>query len=232
MSALIQDPAEHLLAAVRRSRSSPTKSDRRDVELIRHRFGLSLPPPFAPVLVLGDDVVVRRAVAVDGPAIAAVKWRSWQVAYRGLLPDAFLDGLEVEPPAGYWTARAMMPPSPRHGLFVAGQPGIVVGVADVAPWREGGLDPEVTSELNVLYLDPLVLRRQIGQALLDAAVEHAVATGSTDLALWVAEGNVGARRFYEAGGWVPDGARERFRLAPDVTLDEVRYRLTPGGRHP
>ena len=67
-------------------------ADRRAALLIRRRFGLSLPPPFAGAA--DPDMGVRVATAMDGPAIAAVKWRAFGASYRGgILPDAFLDGI-------------------------------------------------------------------------------------------------------------------------------------------
>jgi hypothetical protein len=36
---------------------------------------------------------IRAARMEDVPQIAAVHVRSWQAAYRGLLPQAYLDGL-------------------------------------------------------------------------------------------------------------------------------------------
>ena len=38
---------------------------------------------------------MRRAVEGDAAAIAAVHVRAWQVAYRGIVADAILDGLTV-----------------------------------------------------------------------------------------------------------------------------------------
>jgi GNAT superfamily N-acetyltransferase len=140
----------------------------------------------------------------------------------------------VYPPAGYWTGRAAVPPTNRHAVFVAGPRGTVVGMVAVEPWRVdrderrhlATRDPEMTSELKVLYIDPLVQRRGVGRALQDAAIEHARTTGASDLRLWVAERNAGARGFYEATGWEPDGERQRFVLEPGVEMDEVRYRYT------
>ena len=47
------------------------------------------------------SVELRRAVPGDENEVAEVHVRSWQVAYRGLLPDAYLDALR---PAGRPTA--------------------------------------------------------------------------------------------------------------------------------
>jgi len=39
---------------------------------------------------------LRRATGADAPAVAAVHIHAWQVAYRNIVPDAHLDGLDVE----------------------------------------------------------------------------------------------------------------------------------------
>ena len=41
-------------------------------------------------------MLLRPAEPVDAMAVARVHVRSWQVGYRGLLPDAYLDGLRAE----------------------------------------------------------------------------------------------------------------------------------------
>jgi GNAT superfamily N-acetyltransferase len=219
---VIQDPADELLEAVRRVLDDPMPADRAAVALVRRRFGLSLPLPFAPIPEAEAAVPIRAAVAEDGPAIAATKWRSWRLAYRGILPDEFLGRLAVYPPAGYWTGRAAVPPTNRHGLFVAGAKGTVMGIAAVEP-------TDITTagyDLKVLYIDPLVQRRGLGRALAAAAIEHARTTGAEHLSLWVAERNEPARAFYEATGWEADGERQRFELEPGIAMDEIRYRFT------
>jgi len=41
-------------------------------------------------------VITRIATPEDAAAVAGVHVRSWQVAYRGLFPDEYLDGLRAE----------------------------------------------------------------------------------------------------------------------------------------
>ena len=45
---------------------------------------------------------IRPAGTEDVPEIAVVHVRSWQAAYRGLLPQAFLDGLDPAQRTGQW----------------------------------------------------------------------------------------------------------------------------------
>jgi hypothetical protein len=50
---------------------------------------------------------VRPARPDDALPVAGVHVRSWQAAYRGLLPDDYLDGLRAEE---RWYSRASPPP--------------------------------------------------------------------------------------------------------------------------
>jgi hypothetical protein len=48
--------------------------------------------------------------------------------------------------------------------------------------------------------------------------------GLTRASLWVIAGNSRARRFYEAGGWIFDGATRTDTVGATV-IEEVRYRI-------
>jgi GNAT superfamily N-acetyltransferase len=49
-----------------------------------------------------DLTVIRAARTADAAQIAVVHVRSWQSAYRGLLPQAYLDGLDPAQRVGRW----------------------------------------------------------------------------------------------------------------------------------
>lgn len=64
----------------------------------------------------------------------------------------------------------------------------------------------------------------IGTKLVREAEQMLRARGYGEIVLWVLEGNADARRFYEAMGFVPDGASKIVQLG--VPLKAVRYRKT------
>ncbi len=222
---VIADPAAELLSLVYRADDAPSTADRSSAALLRRRFGVSLPPPFADAVDPGDPEAapVRPAVSADGPAIAAVKWRAFGSCYRGVLPDELLDGRVIVPPVAFWVGRASVPPSERHVLLVLGRPGHVLGYCDAGPCRDPDVDQSVTGEVYELYLDPTALRSGGGRRLLDRAVGHMLATSSTDLRLWVLRANDAGRAFYQASGWAPDGAT-RIEDLGLATFEEMRYR--------
>jgi hypothetical protein len=65
---------------------------------------------------------IRTARMQDVPEIAAVHVRSWQAAYRGLLPQAYLDGLDPGQRTGQWEQVLSGAGWSDGGTLVAGQP--------------------------------------------------------------------------------------------------------------
>ena len=164
---------------------------------------------------------IRSALPSDSSAIALVHVRSWQVAYRGLIPDAVLDGLDVERDA---KVRAWLIEQPGWDVLVA-DVGFVVGFCDLAPTRDADGEPSRIGEITAIYVQPDQWRRGCGRALLDAAITAARKRGFVELTLWVLQENQRARRFYEAAGLHYDGGE---RLDTDVAGFPVlvRYRVS------
>lgn len=167
---------------------------------------------------------VRPALTADARVVAEIHVASWQVAYRGHLPDDHLDALSVETRCAGWVELIGTTDWPRTGLLLAEDDvGEVVGFCHVAPSRDDDAGSEV-GEVTAIYLSPPRWRGGAGRLLLDAAVERLRAAGYTRATLWVLEGNDRARRFYEAMGWRPDGTTKIDGRGSD-TLVDVRYVL-------
>jgi ribosomal protein S18 acetylase RimI-like enzyme len=149
-------------------------------------------------------VEVRRAVLDDAAAIAGVHVRTWQVAYRGLMPDEVLDGLSVEQREEIW--RRAMTGEKSPAVYVAVERSAVVGFCAVAaPSRDDDADDGV-AELTAIYVDPDVWRAGVGRALMDAALTDLRADDWRWVTLWVLAENQHARAFYARFGLDPDGA--------------------------
>jgi ribosomal protein S18 acetylase RimI-like enzyme len=163
-------------------------------------------------------VTVRPATAADAPAMGRLVVRAWQAAYRGLMPDAYLDGLRAEDRAAYWDG-ALRREDLRGVVLVAERDGEVVGFAAAGP----SPDPEGAGELFAINVDPAHWGTGAGRALLEAAQDELARLGFAETVLWVLPANARARRFYERAGWVSDGTEQTVD-AFGVTVPEVRYR--------
>lgn len=130
----------------------------------------------------------------DRLEVSRIYEESWKFAYRGIVPQSFLDGI----PAGLW-ARAL---DARDSLVLT-EHGAPVGTASVCPSRWP--DYPGFGEVVSLYLLPDCVGRGYGGPLLEAAVETLAERGFRDVLLWVLEENRRARRFYEKHGFFPTG---------------------------
>jgi ribosomal protein S18 acetylase RimI-like enzyme len=166
-------------------------------------------------------LLVRPARPEDGEAVADLHVRSWQVAYRGLLPDHYLDGLRPEDRMGRYSFGSDDPAAPS--TFVATEHDAMRGFVTTGPSRD--LDAPGAGELLALYVDPLAWGLGVGRCLMEHARAQLHETGFRHATLWVLVGNDRAQRFYRADGWLPDGVR-RTQDVWGVAVDEERLHRT------
>lgn len=163
---------------------------------------------------------VRAAEPADARPIAVVHVASWQGAYRGLLPDAFLAGLSVDRRQVMWSELLQ---DAAQSIHVAEETDeSVIGFASHGASRDEDAPPD-TGELGAIYLHPDHWRHGYGTALLAAVLEGSRNRGFKRLTLWVLESNERARRFYEGAGFVVDGSEKVESRPGGVTLRECRY---------
>lgn len=166
----------------------------------------------------------RPAVAADLPGIAEARVLGWQRAYRGLVPQDYLDALDVEAEARQRLTRFGTGPATDHVAVVAGR---VVGWTAVGPYQPEHPNPAPgAGEVYALYVHPDQWSRGAGRALLAHGLAELAATGLAPVLLWVLAVNDRARRFYAAAGFAPDGARQMFAIG-GAEVPQVRYRYSP-----
>jgi ribosomal protein S18 acetylase RimI-like enzyme len=164
---------------------------------------------------------VRTARPSDAAAMGAVVVRAWQRAYRGLMPDDYLDGLTVDDRADQWTRVLTGELDPTRAVLVAeDDDGRVVGF--VAVGGEMDVADATRGQVYALNVDPDRWGHGVGRALLAAGCDHLRAVGFTTAVLWVHPDNARACRFYRASGWYADGT-ERRHDALGVDVPAVRY---------
>lgn len=156
--------------------------------------------------------------------IAIVHVRSWQAAYRGLIPQDYLDSLDPAQRRPRWEHILSESNWPRAGTLVAQAAEDVIGFANICPTRDEDEDPANVGEHTSIYLLPTAWSTGSGRELMIAAL-GTLQQSFSQATLWVLDTNSRARRFYEAAGWQTDGG-VKLDEVKGISLKEVRYRRT------
>lgn len=173
-------------------------------------------------------VRVRDMTVDDCETVTRIRVRGWQSAYAGLVPQSYLDGMDLSVAEDAERRRASLTRGTTIVNLVAERPDAgVIGWGCYGPHRETG-GPVARGELYALYVTPQQIGTGAGRALMTEILGRTAAAGFPDLALWVLKENAPARRFYERAGFRPDGAEESFE-ADGALVPEVRYVRALGG---
>jgi GNAT superfamily N-acetyltransferase len=170
--------------------------------------------------------LVRPAEVDDAAAIAEIHVATWRTAYRGMLPDDFLDSLDE---AGYEDRWRRTISERSNKVFVAENSRGVIGFASGGRERAG--EDEYGGELYAIYVLREAQGRGHGRRLVQAVVGGLRELGLTDMIVWVLRENAIARTFYERLGGVYVRAQPitiGSALLQEVSygwkqLDDVRY---------
>jgi L-amino acid N-acyltransferase YncA len=148
---------------------------------------------------------IREATSADAEGVARVHVDTWRSAYRGIVPDSYLDGLDYRDSAERW-ARGFSNPDRRGFAFVAeDEDGEIVGFAVGGPQRSDVSGYE--GELIAIYVLGNRQGKGAGRALARAVARELLARGMRSMVVWVLTDNHPARRFYESlgGVWLREG---------------------------
>ena len=162
-------------------------------------------------------LIIRPAIPADEAAIAGLHTESWRQSYRGMLPDAYLDGPLAGEMRDKWHHRLSQP-----------QPGWLVLVSTIDDAFAGFFasfpDPDDISRdlIDNLHVVPGLRSHGIGAALMREGADRLAAVGRSRAILRVVEGNEGARAFYRDLGGI-EGAPAPHDIGGGHEVDLVPY---------
>src|SRR5687768_1507782 len=120
---------------------------------------------------MGAEFTIRGATPADADPIAALQARAWQWAYRGILPDDFLDSLsnQVAPRASSRRARLTDQPGEERTWLAVDRADRLVGFVVTEPSRDEDAGASI-GELSELYADPDFVGAGVGRRLCAHAI--------------------------------------------------------------
>ncbi|MBO7698435.1 MAG: GNAT family N-acetyltransferase [Erysipelotrichaceae bacterium] len=149
----------------------------------------------------------------DRYAISRIYEEGWKHAYKGIIPDDYLN--RIKP--GQWA----------NNLDIEGWHNLVciendsyIATSTFSRSRDDSY-PD-WGEIISIYVLPEYIGKGYGNKLLKTALDELKKMGFNDVFLWVLEENHQARSFYEKNGFMPNGDRSVIKLG-GKELTEVRY---------
>lgn len=163
-------------------------------------------------------LTIRKAVPDDAYDYSDAHIASWRYAYKGIVPDDYLDGLSVETRAESF--RQSFAESSNILYLCAVYNDKIIGTLIINPSRDKDL-PDA-GEVSAIYLRPEYIGTGFGHKMMDYAVETLQQQGFNTMIVWALEDNTRACRFYEKCGYVADGAKKEINIGKPLT--EIRFR--------
>ncbi|GLY01111.1 GNAT family N-acetyltransferase [Actinoplanes sp. NBRC 101535] len=161
-------------------------------------------------------VLLRPADDADMASIGALHHRSRADAYAGLIPAETFEVWSADGLSQWWVERWTWEKD-THRMTVAEDGGTLIGFSYVGPSETEG-----AVELYGLHVAPERVGTGAGRQLMIEALRQMADFAQPRAVLWVLEDNPVARRFYERGGWTPDGAT-RTEPVNGHPLPQLRY---------
>lgn len=163
--------------------------------------------------------MIRDATLKDADGIANVHVDTWRSAYRGIMPQDYLDTITVEQRVERW--QQLLTDASFH-TRVAEHEATVVGWVTYGECRGDDAQPQGCYEIYALYVLPEFWGQGVGCRLMRDAEQALVAWGASCLVLWVLERNERARRFYAKLGYAPNGTHDRQSIGGEEFV-KLRY---------
>lgn len=171
---------------------------------------------------------IRPATGDDAAAIAAIHVETWRVAYRGIMPDDFLQSLSVEQREASWRASLQ---DGNSDVWIAETAGRMLGWISMGRSRDADA-VATTAEIWAIYVAPGSWRHGVGRALWNVGKTQFESAGFDSVTLWVLRENEKAMKFYRALGFTEDPGKTKIFERSGRKLVEIRLRaalrIAPG----
>jgi GNAT superfamily N-acetyltransferase len=168
-------------------------------------------------------VEIRPAGPADVSTIAAINVRGWQAAFRGIIPDDFLDQMDAQKRKSF-VDEVISRGAPYH-VVVAVDEDTVIGYVMLGPPISEDLNASQFHELYSVYIEPDRIGTGLGHLLMNHVLEYLRDGDWGHAVLWTLQDAERASRFYERTGWYLDGAEKTEEIPEGNPVTQVRYRI-------
>ncbi len=149
--------------------------------------------------------MIRKANISDASAIAHIRIDSWRTAYKGLIPDSFLNGLDYKMQENKVMNRINgTDKNFTSNILVYEEENEILGYTYYGKALDS-LNDKYQGEVVALYVRPDKKRNGIGTQLINKVKELLKEEGYSNMIIWCLKGNDPSVRFYEhVGGGIKE----------------------------
>lgn len=161
--------------------------------------------------------IIKAATINDVKIISEIYALSWKCAYKGIVPQKYLDELGLD----FWVPRFQTWMSLKRlkaGILYIDN--IPAGCVTYRSSRDEKLSN--WGEIPSIYLHPNYYHKGYGKNLLNYALDKLKNYGYSNCYLWVLSGNNNAKKFYEKNGFKFNGDT-CISIIMSKNLTELRY---------
>ena len=161
-----------------------------------------------------------KATIEDAPLVAHLHIWGWRDGYQNLLPQTYLDSLDIAGRTLRWTKNI----SDESNVWIArydGEPAAIISFGEpLNPL------PQAVSgwcEITLHYTLEKFYRHGIGKILFNHARTSLASTGFTDMYVWVLEDNIKGCSFYNKMGGVVIPHTSKTATIENIDFKEIAY---------
>jgi ribosomal protein S18 acetylase RimI-like enzyme len=141
--------------------------------------------------------MIQCADLSDAKEVAIVHVRSWQEAYRGIMPDKLLDALSIESSTSAW-GKNLLDEAQTTTLYTENSE--VIGFCNFGMSRDSDA-LESDGEIRAIYILKEYWSNGIGSKLILNCFEVLKSLGFSSVRVWVLDSNERAIQFYQNSGF-------------------------------
>ncbi|QEE15281.1 N-acetyltransferase family protein [Promethearchaeum syntrophicum] len=148
------------------------------------------------------NVSIRKAVVSDASAIASININTWKVAYKGIIPQDYLDSRSIVDKIPAWSQRIRNLGKNKKEMFVAEISSQYR--TDIVGFSMGGRssydDYDIDGDLNAIYILPKYWKQGIGTLLFNAIVKSFLDMNYKTMVIWALKDNSACNFYLKMGG--------------------------------
>ena len=148
------------------------------------------------------NIKIREAVVADAASIATININTWKIAYKGIIPQAYLDSLSIDEKIPRWKKTIAHLKENCKQIFVAEV--FNLNKNKIVGFSVGGPShfekTRIDGELYAIYILPAYWRQKIGTRLFYSMIDYFLNRNYKDMIIWSLKDNPACKFYKKMGG--------------------------------